>query len=222
MQSGADAKDWKDWDGRFDSAMLARIDGRDLVFIGIGSWVDEGLELEAIIDGMRDFVRWAGAVGVFSEEQAERVCAEIELARESWAQTIAENENDPWVQVAGPEGCPCCAANEAVAPFMFWLLDTTTFTLERRLLGQQLAICALEQLGLTHLADGAFYRLDIAACLTLVDERSWAERDRAELAAAARAFATYLAHRCGLSSAHKLRMQNEAARWAATPVRAAS
>jgi len=222
MLSGAEAEAWADWDGRFDSAMLARIDGGDLVFIGIGSWVDEGLELDAIIDAVRDFVRWAGALGVFAGEQAERVCAEIELARETWAQSIAENENDPWLQVAGPDGCPCCAADEAVAPFMRWLLDTTTFTLERRLLGQRLAISALEQLGLTQLAEGAFYRLDIAACLALVDERSMKEHDRSELAAVARAFATYLAHRCGLSGAHKLRMQNEADRWAATPARAAS
>jgi hypothetical protein len=222
MFSGSEAEDWNDWDGRFDSAMLARIDGRDVVFIGIGSWVDEGLELDAIIDAVRDFVRWAGALGVFDGEQAERVCAEIELARETWAQSIAENENDPWLEVAGPDGCPCCAADEAVAPFMGWLLDTTTFTLERRLLGQRLAICALEQLGLTQLAEGAFYRLDIAACLARIDERSVREPDRSELAAVARAFATYLAHRCGLSGAHKRRMQSEADRWAATPVQAAS
>jgi len=76
---------------------------------------------------------------------------------------------------------------------------------------------------LSYFADGAFYGLDISACLATTHERTVAvEPDRRELAAVARAFATFLAHRCGLTAAHKRRMQNEADRWAATPLRAAS
>ncbi|HMI89961.1 MAG TPA: hypothetical protein VK509_01295 [Polyangiales bacterium] len=216
-------KEWRDWDGRFDGAMLARIDGRELVFIGIGPFIEEGWEPAAVLDGMRDFLRWVGACGAVDGEQAERICEEIELAREPWTQAVDGDDGDPWAHVVGEGGCPCCAANEAVAPFVRWLLDTTNFSLDRRLLGQELAISALEQLRLPHLVDGAFYRLDIAACLAAAYERTeMAEQDRRELAAVARAFATFLAHRCGLSGAHKRRMQTEAERWAATSVRAAS
>jgi hypothetical protein len=171
---------------------------------------------------MRDFVRWAGAFGAVDGDQAERVCAEIELAREAWILSIVENDGQSCSYVAGVSGCPDCDADRAVAPFMGWLLDTTTFTLDRRLLGQAMAFSALEQLQLTELKYGAFYRLDFSACLAVAYERTeMVEPDRRELAAAARAFATYLEHRCGLSGAHKRRMQNEAERWAATPVRAA-
>jgi hypothetical protein len=223
LSCAAQVPEWDDWDGRFDGAMLARIDGRELVFIGIGPFIEEGWEPDAVLDGLRDFVRWAGALGHVDGEQAERVCAEIEFARESWVLSVAGNDDDPWAKVAGESGCPCCAAEQAVAPFLRWLLDTTSFSLERRLLGQSLAIGALEQLQVTHFADGAFYRLDIGACLADTYARAQlVDADRSELAVVARAFATFLAHRCGLSGTHKRRMQNEAERWAATPLRAAS
>jgi hypothetical protein len=217
------ARSWSDWDGRFDSAMLARVDGRELVFFGIGPLLEEGWEPDAVLDGLRDFVRWAGALGHVDGEQAERVCAEVEFAREAWILSVAGNDDDPWTEVAGEGGCPCCAAERAVAPFVGWLRDTTSFSLERSLLATWLAIGALEQLQLTHFAEGAFYRLDITECLMDTYARAQLEEaDRSALVAVARAFATFLAHRCGLSGTHKRRMQNEAERWAATPLRAAS
>ena len=214
---------WEDWDRRFDSAMLARIDGRELVLVGLDGGIMDGWEPDAVVDGLRDFVRWLGALGHVDGEQAERVCAEIEFARETWLLGMAQQADDPWAHVAGEGGCPCCAADAAVAPFVAWLRDTTNASLDRLLLAQTLAIGALEQLGQTALVSGVFYRLEIASCLDRAYERSgMGEEDRPELAAVARAFATFLAHRCGLSGSHKRRMQAEAERWAVTPLRASA
>jgi hypothetical protein len=215
---------WAGWDYRFDSALMARLDGRDLLLLGLDE-VQDGWDPDAIVDGLRDFVRWLGAFGHVDGEHAERICTEIEFARETWILSVASVQDDPWIHVAGEGGCPCCAANEAVAPFVTWLRDTTGASLLRLLMAQALAIVALEQLGLTALVSGGFYRLELGACLDQVYARSdLEEHERSELTAVARAFATYLGHRCGLSGTHKRRMQNEAERWAATPApeRAAS
>ena len=215
---------WDGWDLRFDDALLARIDGRMLLHAGVGP-LEPGWEPDALVDGMRDFVRWIGAVGHADGEQTERICSEIEFAREAWVLSVSTDldDPDPWAHLAGVGGCPCCAANAAVAPFVAWLRDTTSFPIERLLMGQALAMVALEQLGLSALISGAFYRLDLGACLEhLYQNIDLAESDRPELAAAACAFATFLAHRCGLSGSHERRMQAEAQRWAATPLRASA
>lgn len=214
-------ENWGGWNFCFDDALLALIEGQMLVHVGIGP-LEHGWEPDAVVDGMRDFVRWLGAVGHADGEQTERICNELEFARESFVLAVSGEDDGPWDDVAGEAGCPCCAANEAVAPFVGWLRDTTSASLDRLLLGQALAICALEQLGLTSLESGTFYRLEIGPCLERAYERTWmVEGDRRELVAAARAFATFLGHRCALSGTHVRRMQAEAERWAATPVRAA-
>jgi hypothetical protein len=195
-----------------------------LLHAGVGS-LEHGWEPDAVVDGIRDFVRWLGAVGHVNGEQTERICGEIELAREAWVLSVSMDldDPDPWAHLAGEGGCPCCVANAAVAPFVAWLRDTTGASLDRVLLAQGLAIAALEQLELTSLVSGAFYRLDIRACLDLAYDRTgMVEADRAELAAAARGFVTFLAHRCGLSGTHARRIKDEAERWVASPLRASA
>lgn len=63
--------------------------------------------------------------------------------------------------------CPCCRANEAVAPFVAWLRETREPAIEALLLAQATAITALEQLGAADMAVAPWARLRIQA---LVDE----------------------------------------------------
>jgi hypothetical protein len=208
------AEVWRGWDRRFDSAMLARVDGRELVLDGIAPLLEEG-DPDAVLDGVRDFVRWLGACAGFDADHAERVCAELEAARaELRAAVVAADHADLWARVDADAARSRAEDGDAVVPFVRWLLDTTTFSLERRLLGQALAITALDQLGAKSLQTTGFYELDVTAALTTTCERVQLNAaERRELATVGRAFVVYLEHRCGLSAFHKRRMQALAERW---------
>lgn len=63
--------------------------------------------------------------------------------------------------------CPCCRANEAVAPFVGWLRETREPPMEELLLAQATAIVGLEQLGASDMGMAPWRRLRIQQ---LVDE----------------------------------------------------
>lgn len=209
-----DAGAWRGWDRHFDSAMLARIDGCELVRDGIAPWLEDA-DPEAVLDGVRDYVRWLGACAGFDADQAERVCAELEAGRAQLLAAVAAAEHvDLWARVDADVARCASEDSDAVAPFVHWLLDTTTFSLERRLLGQALAISALHQLGAKRLRGTDFYSLDLAGALSATCDRVQLKvPERRELATVGRAFVLYLEHRCGLSAFHTRRMQALAERW---------
>lgn len=189
--------EWANWSRKLDADTFSRIDGAQMVSRGIAPFF--GGNPEDVVHTMHDFAAFLGESDYVPAAQAERVCVEIMAAKADFVAnfpaTIEEAMGEDPLEAA-------------VAPFMHWLLGTTSFSLDRRLLGQSLAMTALEQLDAQDMSQASWSRLKMTDCIAQAFDRTFMlVLQESDYTLLANALLNYLVGRRLISSKERARLR---------------